>query len=89
MIRRNPFTTLAVVLLVLLALDLALLVSGYRVLVGEMRSVRVVSSGVPKLFIPGETTPTLRCSYFTGRSVLSFEGDAGDNEECPFVYRPE
>lgn len=84
--RRNPIIAAVVILGALLALDFMLLLSGYRILIHEERSPAVETS----IYQPMRYD-TLTCSYFTGRSVQSFEdGNYGPRsiDECPFAYRP-
>ena len=86
MIRRNPMMALAGVVASLVALDLILLLSGYRLLIREDRTPAVETT----LYEPMRYD-TLECSYFTGRSVQSFEDGnyrPRSIDECPFTFRP-
>ena len=86
-IRRNPVMAFAGVVAALVTLDLILLLSGYRILIREERTPAVDTT----IYEPMRYD-TLECSYFTGRSVQSFEdGNYGplSIDECPFIYRPQ
>ncbi len=67
---------------VLVALELALLLTGNRLLIGERRG----RTG-------GEGQDHLECRYFTGRSVKAIQFWYAENnmlgrDSCPFLYRP-
>jgi hypothetical protein len=75
--------------LALLAVDILLLISGYRVLVWQARGYEGVMS--VKIANPDEPPQeTLDCTYFTGRSfqTVHFSGFDSKPDECPFVFRP-
>lgn len=85
---------LAAAVAVLAAADLALLTSGWRILVHESRL------GIPLRFdvVFGSPQPRIEryvmaCRYFTGRSILTTafaydpQGLKGI-DECPFTYKP-
>jgi len=88
MSRRKPAMTTLVVLAIIALLDLALLISGYRILVQESRGeewsegdfeVRAVKLG-----------ETLSCTYYTGRSLrtVTTTPETSGLDECPFIIRP-
>jgi hypothetical protein len=88
-VNKSRFKRIAVIVAALaVMLDLILLVSGYRVLVGQKR----VEDYTPYYkYVPMEKIgDTLDCSYFTGRSVqtVHFSGYDAKPDECPFVFKP-
>lgn len=88
MIRRNPVMTAVAFLGILALFDLALLISGYRILVRESRGEAWSEGDLEVRSVKlGET---LSCTYFTGRSVRTVTAgpDGFIPDECPFVIRP-
>ena len=90
MIRRKPIMTVIAVLGAVAFLDLLLLASGYRVLVGE----RLEDEYMPAVTPHGmaiKTGETLTCDYFTGRSVQTAPAERflSNPDECPFMIKPE
>lgn len=90
MIRRNPIMTAMAIMAILAVLDLLLLASGYRVLVGERLREEYMPAMVPngRAIKTGET---LECDYFTGRSIHTAPAHRyiSNPDECPFIVRPE
>lgn len=74
------------VVAILVTLDVILLLSGYRILIREERR-----SAIETTMYELMRYDTLECTYFTGRSVQSFE-DGNYRplsiDECPFAFRP-
>jgi hypothetical protein len=82
------------------ALNLLLLFSGYRLLIGETTFADTVPfadgcNGDYTFCTPAEVEPgplTLSCRYYTGRSVLTVEfrhkrENFDGKDECPFFYK--
>ncbi|OJY67107.1 MAG: hypothetical protein BGP16_18085 [Sphingobium sp. 66-54] len=87
MIRRNPVMTAIAFLAIVALFDLALLISGYRILVRENRGEAWSEGNLEVRSVKlGET---LTCTYFTGRSVRTMTAgpDGFIPDECPFVTR--
>lgn len=89
-------TVFALVLLCFL-----LLISGYRVLVGETKPppFEPNMSGPPQWIGDGNSRidarllpsfgRVIQCRYFTGRSVTTVTFDASEIDSCPFAYKPK
>lgn len=78
--------TVVTVIGVLAFLDVSLMLSGYRILVGErLTSETIVES---TRWSEGLTSPMRECSYFTGRSVLVSRVNADQLDECPVLFKP-
>ncbi len=90
MIRRNPVKILALVLCVIATLNLLLLLSGYRVLIGEERSYHTIVEGSVVLgaVTQGIGYEKISCTYFTGRSVRVSEATSDQIDECPTLTKP-
>ncbi|MGE4321419.1 MAG: hypothetical protein AB7E60_00140 [Sphingobium sp.] len=75
---------------ILAALDLLLLASGYRLLVGEWLREDYMPAVVPqgRAIKTGET---LECDYFTGRGVHTAPAHRyiADPDQCPVIVRHE
>ncbi len=88
MIRRNPVMAALAVFGTIALSDLALLVSGYRILVHESRGFEQTVAPHFMTGTPGDGYETLQCSYFTGRNVLTSSFPADSDDECRFIYTP-
>jgi hypothetical protein len=88
--RRNPLMTVVYVVVALVTLDLALMVSGYRILVGEERGYTTIVPGSVSFGFVSEGIGygTIECSYFTGRSVQITSDRVDAIDECPAIIRP-
>jgi hypothetical protein len=88
------------VLAALIVACLLLMVTGYRVLVGEEKSepqppdlsgppetIQLGNVQVDARLIPALTF--VRCRYFTGRSFTSVSFSTSQIDSCPFLYRPK
>jgi hypothetical protein len=79
----------------IVALCLALLFSGYGLLVGETETdshpyATGTTVRIGNVDVPGEMLGTIyfSCSYFTGRGVAHILLDASDGyHQCPFLMR--
>ena len=72
----------------IVAADLALLLSGYRILIKEERGAEYTPYS--KYFGAKKVGDTLACTYWTGRSVRTATAGAYDwkPDECPFFVKP-
>lgn len=86
MIERNPVSIVFGLLLLLAALDLLLLVSGYRILIEEELVTEAVV--LPGRFTDGLWRSHYQCHYFTGRSVQTRTLSRDVADECQFIYSP-
>ena len=88
MIRRNRIMAIVIGLLILAALDILLMASGYRVLVGEEMVEEYILAVTPhgRAIKTGET---LQCDYFTGRSVQRAPAHRFTEvpDECPLLVK--
>ena len=85
MIKRNPLTTVLLIVFVIAIFDIMLLFSGQRILISEKRTAAPESD----IYAPMQFD-TLECTYFTGRSIKSFSKGPYElpPDECPFIYKP-
>ena len=85
MIRRNPIMAIVWTLGLLIILDLLLLVSGFRILVGEDEWSEYLPYS--KFTTPTEIDSGIECSYFTGRSIQTarVSWSRAGIDECPFI----
>ena len=87
-------------LVALIVACLLLMVTGYRVLVGEMKNeaqppdlngapqrIQLGNVQVDARFIPAFTF--VKCRYFTGRSFTTVTFSTSEIDSCPFLYRPK
>lgn len=72
------------------AADVSLLLSGYRILVREQRVTEVIVKGSVSYGIIYEpiVDEYRTCTYFTGRSLRTSRAPSSF-DECPFASRPE
>jgi len=85
MIRRNPVMSFLTALAIVGLLDLLLLISGYRILVGEREWSEYTEFS--KFTDSTLLDSGLECRYFTGRSVQTARVSWSQSkvDECPFV----
>ena len=88
MLIRNPFMTTVIFLAIIAGLNLVLLISGYRILIGEEEWEKY--SEYDKFTESYLIDSGLECRYYTGRSIKTLRASWSELriDECPFLFNP-